>query len=135
MSVKAGKGFTLIEIIVVMVIIGILALFAVPRFLDLSDQAKVASTRATLGSVRSTLAMKYAENAAAGSPVFPNSLAATDFDSNEFPTNKVTGVTGIGAVLAAPGGTDTSAADGFWYIVSTGVAGAYSDGSVDTSTW
>ncbi len=129
------KGFTLIKIIVVMVIIGILAIVAIPKFIDLTDQAKISATQAALGAVRSTLAIKYAENAAGGSAVYPAALAATDFANSTLPTNKLNGQDGAGTVGADPGGTATSNSDGFWYVVSTGEAGAYSDGTVDTSTW
>lgn len=132
---KNARGFTLIEIIVVMVILGILAVVAVPKFVDLTNQAKQAATQAALGAVRSTLAIKYAENAASGSAAYPAALAATDFANNKLPTNKLNGNDVIGTVAAAPGGTATSATDGFWYIVASGEAGAYSDGTVDTSSW
>lgn len=132
---KNQAGFTLIEIIVVMVILGILSVVAVPKFVDLTTQAKIAASQSALGAVRSTLSIKYAENAASGSVAYPAALAATDFANNKLPMNKLTGNDAIGTVAAAPGGTATSATDGFWYIVATGEAGAYSDGTEDTSTW
>jgi MSHA pilin protein MshA len=58
MSKSSQSGFTLIELVVVIVILGILAAFAVPRFARLDAQARVASVRALEGSLRasSTLA-------------------------------------------------------------------------------
>ena len=132
---KSQKGFTLIEIIVVMVILGILAVVAVPKFVDLTTQAKIAASQSALGAVRSTLSIKYAENAAAGTAVYPASLVAGDFANAKLPVNKVTSNSGIGTVAAAPGGTATHATNGFWYIVASGEGGAYSDGTTDTSAW
>ncbi len=61
-------GFTLIELVVVITILGILAAFAVPRFASLEGQARLAATQALAGSVRSGAALSHALWLAQGNP-------------------------------------------------------------------
>ena len=66
MSKATQRGFTLIELVVVIVILGILAAFAVPRFINVQDQARLASRQALEGSVRSGAALAHAQALASG---------------------------------------------------------------------
>lgn len=60
MNRKVRTGFTLIEFVVVITILGILAAFAVPRLASLDGQARLAATQALAGSVRSGASLAHA---------------------------------------------------------------------------
>jgi prepilin-type N-terminal cleavage/methylation domain-containing protein len=65
------KGFTLIELMLVVAIIGLLAAIALPKFANLVIKAKEASVKGKLGALRSAIAIYYSDNEGAyplGSP-------------------------------------------------------------------
>ncbi|MDR7305639.1 prepilin-type N-terminal cleavage/methylation domain-containing protein [Rhodoferax saidenbachensis] len=58
------RGFTLIELVMIIVILGVLAAVTIPKFVDLSLDAQVATTQGVAGGISSASAINYAARAA-----------------------------------------------------------------------
>ena len=80
--VRSQKGFTIIELVVVIVILGFLAAVAFPKFQDLTGDAQQAVVNGTAAAVKSAAVILFAKNA--GSKVASSTCTATtnvDYDT------------------------------------------------------
>jgi len=88
LNVKTNqKGFTLIELVVVIVILGILAVTAAPKFIDLTSDAKASTIEAVKGSLNSAADLAHAKSLVNGTLNDDLSIAgATISFKNGYPT-------------------------------------------------
>ncbi|CCK74542.1 Type II secretory pathway, pseudopilin PulG [Oleispira antarctica RB-8] len=66
-NINKQAGFTLIELIMVIVILGVLSAFALPRFADLGSEARAASISGLTGSLKAASNIAHAQSLAKGS--------------------------------------------------------------------
>lgn len=86
-KINKQAGFTLIELIMVIVILGVLSAFALPRFADLGGEARTASINGAAGAIKAAANIAHAQWLADGGTAATVSLEGTSIAmSNGYPT-------------------------------------------------
>ena len=133
------SGFTLVEILIVVIILGILAAVVIPQFSDASDDTRGASVMTNLKTIRSQLQLYKAQHNETWPTDFDTMMTSfTDVDGNDnatqttvfrfgpyllrTPSNPYTGVTTVTTVndVAAAYAPAADNTFGWWYNAATG---------------
>ncbi len=84
-DIRKAKGFTLIELVIVIAVLGILAAIALPRFANITDNAKTAARNGVVAALNSGIALakaKYIAQGSTGTVTLNGTTVALTLDAN-----------------------------------------------------
>ncbi|MEO1008483.1 MAG: prepilin-type N-terminal cleavage/methylation domain-containing protein [Planctomycetota bacterium] len=131
MRARVRKAFTLVEILIVVVILGILAAIVIPQFTNASEEAQSSSAASQLSTVRNQIELFRVRNngtAPAIADIFVEEVAGDEpWDGvvnpdylRAAPVNPRTGTSTLAAGTAAPTSSVAAGDDGWIYDAATG---------------
>lgn len=112
-----ARAFTLLEVLIVIIIIGILAAIAVPQFSSATSDAKVSALKAGLGGVRSSIAAFRANAVLAGAAPYPTLAELTTRGTvlqSDFPENPFNGKNTVQSVTLGQANARTVTGTAGW---------------------
>ncbi|RUO50235.1 MSHA biogenesis protein MshA [Pseudidiomarina aquimaris] len=107
---KQQKGFTLIELIIVIVVLGILAVTAAPQFINFQSDARESTVKGAQASIQGAMQLVYAKSLIDGSDAAATGTVVTENDTIDiiygYPAAEAASATTGGIAAAAGLGTD-----------------------------
>jgi len=131
------KGFTLIELIAVVVILAVLAGVALPKYFDNAAQAKASACKGVLGEVRAGIANFYSNAAISGSAVYPTLVQLQTVGTvmqDIMPENPYNGSATIAAATWSTSSPPAGSGNGWNYDAAAGKFWANTS-TVSENTW
>ena len=124
---RKSTGFTLIELVIVLVILGILAAVALPRYVSLQADARGAKINAVLGAMKSAAAISHAAALARSLPSTATTLSMEGVNItllNQYPTADAAGIISASQIVAADGFTISAGGAGAGQLITIQALGA-----------
>ena len=100
--IRNQKGFTLIEIIAVLVILGILAAVAVPKYLSMADEARIKSAQAAVAEIKGRLSSSQAKYMMLNGGSVPSATQLLDYANLQYTPAGQLGNVGGDYTIVAP---------------------------------
>lgn len=128
------KGFTLIELMIVVAIIGILAAVALPAYQDYTKRAKMSEVILASSACRTSITEVYQSNSAASLPSAGNWGCESSTQTSKYVAKVETDAKG-GIIVTATGFGDSTIDNSTVSLVPTAAGGAAIDDSHPLSSW
>ena len=131
---RSRKGFTLVELLVVIIIVGVLASVAIPLMTGYVNRAKKSEAVAALGTIRSAERAYNSENTAykaitSGDNLSNIGIKQSDLDGRYF-SNKCYSVDGTSGLITCNANSSTSAAPNYTEVTTFGTMTMDSNGTL-----
>jgi prepilin-type N-terminal cleavage/methylation domain-containing protein len=112
------RGFTLIELLIVMALLGVLVAVLLPKYQDLTPEAKIAATQQNLETLRSSVLIYAARHPEVG---IPDSLGVVVAEGlvRKMPTEKISGLSTV--ITSTEAAMSCTNAGGWLYASDTGL--------------